>query len=152
MKGLILGLCGLAGMVLGIWGAIHFNSHIARWVGLEERHEALSFLVAVVLILVALHFLGLAITKLLDVAQLGLPNKLGGALLGGLRAAFLLSVFLNILLAERNVGWAPSSEIRKSSVLVPPLRGFAPAIIPALGETKWVRKVLEDLERIPKSD
>lgn len=147
MKGFMLELCGLAGLVLGIWGAIHFNVRVARWFGLEERHEALSFLVTVLMILAALHFLGVALTKLLEVVQLGLPNKLGGALLGSLRAAFLLSVLLNILLAKQDSEWAPPLETMKNSVLLHALREFAPAVIPSLGETKWVRKVLDDLGR-----
>ncbi len=147
MKGFILELCGSVGLVLGIWGAIHFNERVARWIGLEERHEVLSFLATVLLILVALHFLGVALTKLVDAVQLGLPNKLGGALLGSLRAAFLLSVFLNILLAKQDSDWAPPVKTMKNSVLISPLREFAPAVIPSLGETKWVRKVLDDLKR-----
>ena len=122
MTGFILELCGVVGLVLGVWGAIHVNGRVALWFGLEERHEALSFLVTVLLILVALHVLGVALTKLVDAAQLGLPNKLGGALLGSLRAAFLLSVFLNILLAKQDSGWVPPLETMRNSVLIPPLR------------------------------
>lgn len=147
MKGFILELCGSAGLVLGVWGAIHFNERVARWIGLEERHEVLSFLATMLLILVALHFLGVALTKLVDAVQLGVPNKLGGALLGSLRAAFLLSVFLNILLAKQDSDWAPPLKTMKNSVLVPHLREFAPAVIPSLGETKWVRKVLDEVGR-----
>ena len=147
MKGFVLELCGLIGFVLGIWGAIHFNSLVARWFGLEEQHEAVSFLITVLLILVALHFIGVALTKALDAVQLSLPNKLGGTLLGTLRAAFLLSVLLNILFAKHDSGWTPPLETLRSSALVSPLRAFAPAIVPALGETKWVLKAIGDLKQ-----
>ena len=32
------------------------------------------------------------------------------------------------------------------SALFGPLRAFAPAVIPALGETKWVKKALDELK------
>lgn len=147
MKGFVLELCGLVGLVLGLWGAIHFNHRVAIWFGLQDQHEAVSFLITVLLILVVLHFLGVALTKVIDATQLSLPNKLGGTLLGGIRTAFILSVVLNVLSAEHDRGWAPPLEPLRSSVLAPPLRAFVPAVIPALGETKWVRKAVDALKQ-----
>lgn len=146
MRGFVLELCGLIGLVLGIWGAIHFHHRLAGWLGIQDRHEAISFLIAVFMILVAVHFLGVALTKVIEAAELSLPNQLGGTLLGAVRTAFTLSVLLNVLSAGSDRGQKPLVEPLRVSVLAAPLRGFAPAIIPELGETKWVRRAIEALE------
>ena len=146
MKGLVREVCALVGLVLGIWGAIHFNHKVAVWLGLQQQNEAVSFLVTLVIIVLALHFIGIALTKVIDAAQLSIPNKLGGLVFGAVRKAFLLSVVLNVLFAKHNSAWAPSLDVQKESALFGPLRAFAPAVIPALGETKWVKKALDDLK------
>ncbi len=147
MRGFIIEVCGLLGLVLGIWGAVHFNVQVAEWLGLGPDKEAVSFLVTVVGILVAVSLIGRALTKVVDVAQLSLPNKVAGLFFGVLRKVFVLSVVLNILFAKHLSAWAPSSEVQERSLVFGPLRAFAPAIFPALGETKWVKKALEDLRR-----
>lgn len=146
MKGLVLEVCGLIGLVLGIWGAIHFNHKVAVLLGLQQQNEAISFLVTLVLIVLALHFLGIALTKILDVAQLSIPNKVGGLVFGAVRKIFLISVVLNVLSARSESTWAPSLEVQKESVLYGPIRAVAPLLLPALGETKWVKKALDDLK------
>lgn len=145
-RGFILELCGLIGLVLGIWGAIHFHHRLASWLGIQDRHEAISFLIAVLVILVAVHFLGVALTKVIEAAELSLPNKLGGTLLGAVRTAFTLSVLLNVLAAGSGRGLTPLTGPLQNAALAPALRSFAPAIIPELGETKWVKKAIKALE------
>ena len=146
MKGLVREVCALIGLVLGIWGAIHFNHDVAAWLGLQQQNEAVSFMITLVLIVLVLHFIGIALTKVIDVAQLSIPNQLGGLVFGAVRKAFLLSVVLNVLFAKHDSAWAPSLEVQKESVLFGPLRAFAPMVIPALGETKWVKKALDELK------
>jgi hypothetical protein len=64
-----------------------------------------------------------------------------------LRLAFLLSVLLNVAMAERSFGLA--DQVKKGaegSVLFAPLHAFAPLLVPALGETKWVRKAIDQVQ------
>lgn len=146
MRGFIIEVCGLLGLVLGIWGAIHFNGHVARWLGLGTDKEAIAFLLTVLIILVLVHLLGRVLTKVIDIAQLSLPNKVAGTLFGALRKAFVLSVLLNVLYAKHQSAWAPSLDVQQKSVLFEPLRAVAPAIIPALGESKWVKRAVEQVK------
>ncbi len=145
MKGFVREVCGLVGLVLGIWGAIHFNHKVAVWTGLGQQNEVVSFLITLIVIVIALHVLGIALTKALDVAQLSIPNKLGGLLFGAVRKAFLLSVVLNVLLAKHQRGWSPSLDAQQDSILFEPIRAIAPAVLPALGESEWLRKALQDI-------
>jgi membrane protein required for colicin V production len=146
MRGFIIEVCGLLGLVLGIWGAIHFNGLVAGWLGLGTDKEAIAFLITVLIILVLVYLLGRALTKVVDIVQLSLPNKVAGTFFGALRKAFVLSVVLNVLYAKHQSAWAPSLEAQQKSVLFEPLRAFAPAIIPALGESKWGKKAIDQVK------
>lgn len=151
MRGFVLELCGLIGLVLGLWGGIHLNDRVAAWLGLDPANEALSFLVTLVLIVALVHLLGLLLTKVLEAAQLELPNRLGGLIFGTVRKAFLLSVVLNVLLAQHDAAWAPSGQSLEGSVLFRPLRAFAPAVLPDLASTKWLARAKEELDRLQRA-
>lgn len=144
-RGFIVEVCSLLGLVLGIWAGVHLNAQAAEWIGLDLDQEIISFLVVLAAVLVGMHVLGRALTKVIDVAQLSLPNKLAGVLFGGLRAAFVLSVIMNLALAlaKHYERFAPSETTLKGSSLFEPLRAFAPAVLPALEDTKWLQRALD---------
>lgn len=145
--GFIVEACSLLGLVLGIWAGVHLNAQAAEWIGLDPDQEVLSFVVVFVAVLVGMHLIGKGLTKVIDIAQLSLPNKLAGVLFGAVRSAFVLSVLLNILFAKEAAAWTPKKETREGSALYEPLRAFAPMIVPALEESKWVRKAIKDVQR-----
>ncbi len=146
IRGFIVELAGLVALVLGIWGGIHLNDQVAVWLGLDPSKEALTFLVTMALIMLAVHLMGRLITKLVDAAQLGIPNKLAGMALGVFRKAFVISVLLNIAFAKQESVWAPSLGTQKESTFFAPLRAFAPIILPALGEAKWVKQAIDQVK------
>ena len=142
-RGFVVELASLVALVLGIWAASHYNARVAAWLELDPQHEVVSFVITFIGVLVLVHLLARVVTKAMDLAQLGLPNKVAGLLFGVLRAAFVLSVALNLLLARAEVSGLVPQEAMKGSALYGPLRAFAPMIVPALGDTRWVRDVVE---------
>jgi membrane protein required for colicin V production len=145
-RGFIIEVCSLLALLLGIWAAVQFSERVGVAVGLDPDRTAIAFLLTFVAVLIGVHLLGRALTKLVDMAMLGIPNKLAGIAFGVLRSAFTLSIILNLL-----VGWSdgrmPSPEVRNASALYGPVRAFAPFIIPPLGETKWVKEVVDQLKQ-----
>jgi len=141
-RGFIVEVSSLLALVVGIWVAARFSLRFADAVGLGSDKETIAFLLTFVAVLVAVHLLARFLTTLIDLAQLGLPNKLAGTLFGALRSAFTLSILLNLL-----VGWTddafPPKSVREESTLHAPIRAFAPLVIPALGETKWVKETMD---------
>lgn len=146
MRGSIVELCELLGLVLGIWAGVHLNDRVSAWLGLGPDMEVAAFVILFLVVLVGVHVLGRALTKLIDLAQLSLPNKLAGVVLGLLRSAFVLSVLLNVMMARQAAGWPPDERARKGSSLHDPIRAFAPAILPALEGTKWVDRTMDQVE------
>jgi len=149
--GFIREVAALVAWVAGIWAAIHLSDRFAGWIGLDPEQTLLAFLVTFLIVLAGVHLLGRALTTAIDAAQLSLPNKLAGVLFGVLRKAFVLSVLLNILFAKEAATWTPDKATREGSALYSPIRAFAPMIVPALGETKWVRKAVDRVQQEMKT-
>ena len=147
MRGFVVEVASLVAVIAGIWVAVRFNAKVAGWVGLDPEHEVLSFVITFLAVLLAVHLLAKVITKAMDLAMLGLPNKVAGTFFGALRSAFILSVLLNILMTKVEMTGAVSSTPLEGSTLYPPLRAFAPMVVPALGETKWVKRALDAVKQ-----
>lgn len=145
MRGFIVEVCGLIGLVLGIWGAVHGSRRVGEWLHLDPSQEWLSFIITVLAVLAIVHLLARMVTKAMDLASLSLPNKVAGSLFALLRQAFTLSVLLNVLVVKQLGGWPPDQATQAGSMLYTPLRAFAPAIVPALGNSKWMRSTIDDI-------
>lgn len=144
-RGFIIELASLVGIALGAWAGLHMSERVTAALELEVGNEALAFLITFLLVLLLIHLVARLLTQVIDIAQLSLPNKLAGILFGVLRSAFVLSIALNLMLGFGKDGLIPE-KARSESVAYPLLRPIAPAIIPALKETKWVRAALERAE------
>lgn len=137
MKGLFVEITTLVGLVLGVYGAIHFSYFLGNFLKDsvswdESMIQVVAFGGTFLIILIALVLLGKAMTKIAETIALGFFNKLVGAIFGFLKYALILSVVL-IVYDEIN------SSIRfiekkktKESVLYEPVKNFAPTIFPNL--------------------
>jgi membrane protein required for colicin V production len=144
-RGFMVELASLVALVLGIWAAVHVSDRVAALLGLDPDNVALAFLVTFLAVLLAVHLLARGLTALVDLAQMGLPNKLVGIFFGVLRSAFSLSVAFNLLVGYSE-GTMPPANVREASRFYAPIRAFAPMLVPALGDTKWVRYAVEELK------
>lgn len=144
-RGFIVELASLVAFVLGIWAGIHLSERVAEATGLGTDNAALAFLVTFIIVVVGVNLLARFLTTLIDIAQLSLPNKIGGVFFGVLRSAFTMSVMLNLLVGYSD-GELPPTEARTNSTLYAPVRAFAPLLVPALEETKWVKRAVEEIK------
>jgi membrane protein required for colicin V production len=145
--GFVVEIASLVAVILGIWTAARYNARVAAWIGLDAHHEVISFIITFIGVLILVHLLAKAVTKAMDMAMLGLPNKVAGTLFGALRAAFILSVALNILMARAEVSGIVTQQTLDASKLYRPLRALAPFIIPALGDSRWVQEAIDVLRK-----
>jgi len=150
-RGLIVELASLVAFVVAVWAAIHFSERVAAATGLGVDNAALAFLVTFIIVMVAIHLFARFLTTLIDIAQLSLPNKIGGVFFGALRALFTISVLLNLVVGYSE-GEMPPEAAREGSTLYTPVRAFAPLFVPALAETKWVKNAMdrakEELDKV----
>lgn len=145
-RGFVIELASLVGLALGIWAGIHLSDRVNALLDLDVRNEAVAFVITFAIVLLCVHLLARMLTTVIDIAQLSLPNKLAGILFGVVRSAFVVSIVLNLALGVGKEGIIPA-PVRDGSVCYPLIRPFAPAVIPALGETKWVRAAVDRAEQ-----
>lgn len=145
-RGFIIALVSLVAVIGGIWAGIHLSERVAEATGVGRDNAALAFLVTFIVVVIGALLLARFLTTLIDIAQLSLPNKLAGVLFGALRSVFMLSVALNLVVGYSD-GELPPTEAREASVTYAPVRAFAPLLVPALEETKWVERAVEELKK-----
>lgn len=137
MKGLFIEITTLVGLVLGVYGAIHFSSFLGNFLKDsvtwdESMIQVVAFAGTFLIILIALVLLGKALTKIADTIALGFFNKILGAIFGLLKYALILSIVLTVYdHINRSIRFVEKVKV-KESVLYEPVKNFAPTIFPNL--------------------
>lgn len=146
-KGLIVEAASLIAFGLGVWGSVHFSTYIAeqirsRFDWQSEYLPIVSFAITFLLIVVAIFLLAKLLQHLVEGMALSAVNKLGGALFGALKFAFLMSVVIYILNAVEKSYPIVSIKAQESSLLYEPTGKIAPFFIPALKNTQPLESLL----------
>ena len=98
-KGLIISLASLAGLVLGVWGAVKFSWFTGQYLSEEfDIHiPILSFALTFIAILFGIYFLGKLVEKAVNILSLGLLNKIGGAVFNVVKMTLILTVIFVVV-------------------------------------------------------
>lgn len=93
-KGLILSLATLVGLVLGIYGGVHFSDYAAAQLKTHfDLHiPLLAFAVTFLVIIFAVYLLGRLVSKFINFLALGIFNKVAGGVFGGLKILIIMAV------------------------------------------------------------
>ena len=142
-RGLFVEITTLVGLVLGVYGALHFSYFIGNllkdsvnWD--ESMITVVSFACTFLIILIALVMLGKTLTKIAETMALGFFNKMVGAVFGLLKYGLILSIALLVYHEISSSIPFVEKEKVKDSVLYEPVKNLAPTIFP--GFVKVVRK------------
>jgi membrane protein required for colicin V production len=135
MKGLFIEITSLVGLILGVYGALHFSFYLSdilkenvSWD--QSMIQIVAFAGTFLIILLALVFLGKALTKIAETMFLGFFNKLLGAVFGVLKYALILSIVFLIYDQINDSLKFLNKEKSKESVLYEPVKNLAPTIFP----------------------
>ena len=121
-RGLVREVATLAGVLLGIWAAVHLSQLVAELLGLEgESAVLIAFLVCFVGALVLTWLLGRLVEGLLKATKLSVVNHLAGALLGTLKALCILAVLLNSVVMLDHEQKLLKPELKEESMLYKPV-------------------------------
>ncbi|MDC7996993.1 CvpA family protein [Gilvibacter sediminis] len=146
-KGLFVEVASLIGVVAGVFGAIYFSGYAGNWLensfDWEQKYINLSaFAITFLIIVVAIQMAGKVLTKIADFAALGILNKLLGAVFGGLKMVFILSVALMWFNNWGMSGFILTEERKEDSILYANIEPIAPAILPDLIED--AKQIIDD--------
>ncbi len=135
-NGIIKQLCGLAGILLGVWAASRFGNCVGGWLGYESLPPALCFIIVFLAVVVILLLIASLTRKLVRVSGLGMVDRIGGALLGLLKYALVLSLALNLFMTANNALHIVNDKVFKQSRLAEPVREFSNVLFPYLYDLK----------------
>lgn len=99
-NGLFMEIASIVALVAGIYGAIHFSyitgDYLSEHLAWNETNMSIiAFIITFLIIIIIVHLAGKLLTKIADIAFLGLLNKIAGAIFGILKMAILLgAVFI----------------------------------------------------------
>lgn len=145
-KGFVLEIFSLLALFSGIYGAVHFSDFIAEWLRnhfeMKDKYlPALSFTITFVGVIIAVHFIGKAIEKVVNLAAMKLVNKLAGLLFSILKVGLIMSIILNLLLPMNREAKSIPAEVINNSLLLPTVQAFAPTLIPAVKESDFYKSL-----------
>lgn len=136
-RGFLVELASLAGLLLGIYGAIYFSHYAAAFIHKytswgEDTVELVAFITTFLVVLILVSMLAKALTKVAGFVALGMLNKLLGALFGLLKTALFASILLLILNSfDRQFSFL-TAEKKEASILYKPVESVAPMVLPKL--------------------
>ena len=137
MKGLFIEVASLVALIGGVWGSIHFSYFIGDFlkesVSWSEKQISLAaFAITFILIIVVVSLLGKFLTKLADLAALGLINKAFGGVFGLVKIGLVLSiVFIFFDRMNSTISFIDKDTLEES-ILYKPVKSIAPTIFPSI--------------------
>ena len=138
LKGIIISLATIAALVLGIYAAVHFSNYLDATL-LEHLHPSrkwlpiLSFSITFVLVVFAVMLVAKLAEKLVDVVGMGFFNHLGGAALGLVKGAILISILAFILSSLDHKGKWISEKDKKGSFFYSHISEVFPKLMKTFG-------------------
>jgi membrane protein required for colicin V production len=137
-NGLVKEVASLAGLILGIWGAIKFSSFTAmklnEWFDMSGQYIGIiAFVITFCAIVIIIHFIGVLADKVVDAVSLGFLNRLLGMVFGAIKNILILSVIFSVLNAiDARRHFLPESV--GESKFYQPISDIVPSIFPVIGE------------------
>ncbi|HWS00700.1 MAG TPA: CvpA family protein [Prolixibacteraceae bacterium] len=142
VKGFFVEFASVAAIVLGVLCAMMFSDHLKNWLtGFLSWQpgtiKAIAFFLIFIAVLIIVHLIANALEKFVRAIALGIISRIGGAIFGVIKTAFILS-FLMYLIARiefYDVTIIPKHH-KESSKYYAPIKKLAPNILPFLRDEK----------------
>jgi len=137
MKGLFIEVASLVALIGGIWGSIHFSYFIGDYLKesvswSEKKISLVAFAITFILIIVVVSLLGKFLTKLADLAALGMVNKILGGIFGLAKIGLVLSIVFVFFDRMNSTISFVEKETLEESILYKPVKSIAPTIFPSI--------------------
>ena len=138
-KGMVISMATLLALGIGIWAGLHFSDLISDLVKtyINEEYEGLiSFSIIFIGVVILIMLLGKVLEKGVNMAQLHILNKIGGALFGICKVLLIASVIFMIFDGYDRKYNLLEENTKKESLLYEPIKSIATWIIPSLEKSE----------------
>lgn len=151
-KGFIIELFTFLALLVGLYAGIHLSDGISSFLknqfSLDSEYlPTIAFTVTFLLIGGMVYFAGIAIEKAVKVVRLGLPNRLLGAFVGGVKMLLFTGTAILLLQSYDEKSDIISDDSKSGSLLFLPVENITGICIPALKRsTIFLKNALNDEE------
>ena len=145
-NGLFVELASLLSFLIGIYVAVKFSYIVGNMLGYSvaspsKTAKIIAFVLTLILVMVAIHFLAKVFSKIASFVFLGWLNKLGGAVFAFLKTILFLGIVLSLLQKINIDNALISKETQEKSWFFNPILKTSAVLMPFL--TDW----FEDLKK-----
>ena len=136
-NGFVKEAASLVALVFGIWGTIKFSAFTAQklydFFDISGQYTGIiAFIITFVVIVITIHFIGIIVTKIVNLTPLGFLNKLFGSAFRLLRSVLVLSVVFCIFNSiNTKKPFLPKGQIEQS-LLYNPISDIVPSLFPII--------------------
>src|SRR5690606_37981033 len=124
-NGLLVELASLIALIAGLYGAIHFSYIAGEYLSKnmdwsESAMNTIAFILTFIIIMILINLAAKLLTKIADLAMLGLLNKIMGGIFGTLKIAIILGALLVFFDKSNNqLGFIKQESIEESTLYAP---------------------------------
>ncbi|MCX6290660.1 MAG: CvpA family protein [Bacteroidetes bacterium] len=141
MKGFVFEIAVLGAFFLGMFAGFHFAYVVQPWllkIGKmnPQTLSFISFITVFILVSVGIFFLAKLFEGLINIAALGIFNKILGAVFGLLKYAFVISLVLYFFNRVDTQYHYVSADAKAESHLYYPVLKLSPVLLPVLEEIR----------------
>ena len=140
-KGFISQAISIISFITGIWASARFADMVTIWLSKyiqagEQILKIVAFAIILIVVFLALGFIGRLLEKVLDFAFLGWVNRLAGAVFSLMKAFLIIGLVITAFCALNDAAGIVKPEVISDSILYGPLKDTADAVFP------YIRKML----------
>lgn len=142
VKGFFVEFASVAALILGVVCAMMFSGYVRNWLtGVvswrPETIKTIAFVIIFISVVIAVHLIANALEKFVRAIAMGILSRLGGAVFGVIKTAFILSFLMYVVarIEAFDVTIIPK-EPKSRSKYYAPIEKLAPNLFPFLREEK----------------
>jgi membrane protein required for colicin V production len=124
-NGLIVELASLVSLYIGIYVAVKFSSVVGNALGdtisSSKTGKVIAFVLTFLAVVVGIHYLAKALSKIASIVFLGWLNKLGGVAFGLLKTVLIIGIVLSLFQKVNYKNALISKETQDASLFFNPI-------------------------------
>ena len=133
-NGLIRELASIAALVLGVWATLRFSDYVAEQLGNTMAIKAVAFVLTFFAVLVAVHFAGILVEKVVKLVIPAWLNNIFGLLFGAAKALLVVSVLLYFVTIVDFKEMLLKPEVKEKSLIYKYTEPVVPSIMQYVGK------------------
>ena len=133
-NGLIRELASIAALVLGVWATLRFSDYVATKLGNTMAIKAVAFVLTFFAVLVAVHFAGILVEKVVKLVIPAWLNNIFGLLFGAAKALLVVSVLLYFVTIVDFKEMLLKPEVKEKSLIYKHIEPIVPSIMQYVGK------------------